>query len=161
MTWARTRTGRTIFLVGAALVLSGVVAYAADWAFDTYMNWHQIQLSHCDTPVIRSFAQNEFRAGDPVASLTDSYEPNGSVRHGNYTTYFYASDDGEVWVIARDGQLVGAYLCGYQIRGFTFFETRSIADMHESSRHREKVLSERWALLIIAGFAGASHPQSE
>ena len=161
MTWARTRTARTGFLVGAALVFSGLVAYAADWAFHTYKNWHRIQLSRCDTAVIRSFARDEYRAGDSVASLTDRHEPNGSVRHGNYTTYFYSSPDGEVWVVARDGRLVGAYLCGYQIRGFKFFETRSVADMHESSRSREKVLTERWTVFIVAGFAGASHPPPE
>ncbi len=161
MTWARTHTARTVLLMVAAIALSGLVACAADWAVDTYKNWHRIQLSRCETAVVRSFARDEYRAGDSVASLTDRHEPNGSVRHGNYTTYFYSSPDGEVWVIARDGQLVGVYLCGYQIRGFTFFETRTYAELQESSRHREKVLSERWALLIIAGFAGASHPQSE
>jgi len=161
MTWTRTRTARTGFLVGAALLLSGLVAYAADWAVHTYKNWHRIQLSHCETAVIRSFARDEVRAGDPVASLTDRHEPNGSVRHGNYTTYFYSSSDGEVWVIARDGQLVAAYLCGYQIRGFQFFETRSLAEAHESSRSREKVLTERWAVFLVAGFAGASYPKPD
>lgn len=155
---ARSRTTRTLYLIVGVISLSGLVACAADWAVDTYKNWHRIQLSHCETAVVRSFAQNEFRPGDPVASLTDRHEPNGSIRHGAYATYFYDSPDGEVWVIARDGQLVGAYLCGYQIRGFTFFETRSVADMHESSRQREQVLTERFALLTVAGFAAASHP---
>lgn len=147
-------------MVGA-IVLSGLVAYAADWAYFTYANWHQIQLSHCDTPVIRGFARDEFRPGDPVASLTERHEPKGSVRHSVDTTYFYSSSDGEVWVIARDGKLVAAHLCGYQIRGFTFFETRSWAEAQECGRSREKVLQERLALFVVAGFAAMSHPTPE
>jgi hypothetical protein len=162
MTDARSRVSRTALLMAAAILVSGLVAYAADWAFHTYKNWHQIRLSKCDTPVIRSFARDEFRAGDPVASLTGRHEPWGSVRHGDYTTYFYTSDrDGELWVIARGGKLVAAHLCGYQIRGFTFFETRSWAEAQECGRSREKVLRERLALYTVAGFAGASHPNPD
>jgi hypothetical protein len=161
MSQTRTRAVRAVLLVAAALAVSGMVAYAADWAFHTYKNWHQIQLSHCDTPVVRSFARDEFHAGDPVASLTDRYPPKGSVRHGDYRTYFYSSPDGEVWVVVRDGKLVAAHLCGYQIRGFTFFETRSRAEAQECGRSREKVLREYAGLLTVAGFAGVNHLQSE
>jgi hypothetical protein len=157
----RTRVGWTVALVTAAVVASGLFAYAADWAFYTYTNWHQIQLSRCDTPVIRSFARDEFGPGDAIASLTDIHPPGGSVRHGKYTTYFYESKDGELWVTAREGRLVSAHLGGYKIRGFTFFDARTHPEAQECCRSREKVLTERWAVFVIAGFAGAGHARPE
>jgi hypothetical protein len=143
----------------ARMAFAGIAACAANeaiGALEAEMSRERSRLIESHTPYIQSFAREEFSPGDPVEWLTIRNPPTGSIRHGDSTTYFYESPDGELWVLTRGGQLVAALFYGDQIRGLALLGTP--AEAQECSRIREKVLTERGALFAVAGFAAVNAP---
>jgi hypothetical protein len=126
----------------------------------TYIYWQEVrkarqQMSH---PIIDELADGTTSGGDPVEAVMARHPPSSVVRHDPYTTVCYTEDNREVFLIARDGRLEFARLCGNRVFPCTFFDTLTASGRQQWRKSYEEALDQiARARMAVVGAAASIH----
>lgn len=155
---------RLLTLLGLAAVGGSVWSvFGRKISFSVENQWAIFGLRDDPHPVTRGLARGEIGPHTPIEELIAAHPPDELIRSGRFVTASYYSDRGGTHVVAVDGRVAQARLCGSQYVYFfdhlTTDEFRAVGLMTlvNEPAWPESVRAGHRAVAGVAGYEGTCH----